>query len=235
VAAAIAADEPAAWHLRTSVGSCVAASTSELLAWLLGESLREGFPVPVAGGAAEMLATFATGAGPIWVIDIAALVPTPSGVARREALVAAEGLAAPAAAYPLAITLLPEASPRLVPTTSSLSSMLPSQDGHRQGHLVRPSGSWGREIQAGRSLTARIAAARAEGAAAAVRGIRTTKRAAERTPLWGVVRRRDGAWSSRESVSSRLAARYTTNPWLSTEAESFLDEAARVGNAVASS
>ncbi len=225
VSRAVRDDEPDAWHLDLGEQGCVAATASTLLAWLLAESIRAGFPTYVGAGATPRLAVFAEGPGAVTAVDLVGLVPTPAGLQRRLDFLAAPALAAPLAAYPLLLALVPEASPRLVPTSSAVDTLVPLGPRPRTGRLERPGSRRRRDIRAGRPLSQRLDGVRADTTAAAVRGLRSGKRAVAKTRLWGLVENRDREWSSRDAMASRLATAYPSNPWLSAAAHGFLDQA----------
>jgi len=208
-------------------GLLLGASLPAAIAWILAESLRNGFPAEVTHGHRAILRRFVPTEGlsdraPV-AVPLAALLPLPAGLAARSAIVG-RLVAVPLPVYPLVAMVLPECSAAMFPTDERLSALVADRSlGDRRGRL-EPLGMWA-------SWTV------------SVRNLATRPLSRPTRSLVGVFARRLAGW--RDGVAStrlgralvrngvdlgrvwsalRRASNVAANPWLTRANGSLLDQ-----------
>jgi hypothetical protein len=132
---------PDAVVIETTSGELVPASVAAVMAWIVSESLLQGFPAEVLHGHRSLLRRVVpVGSGECdgaaLLLPLSALLPLPAGLVARSR-VRGLPIGVPLAAYPLAAMVLPEHSPRMFPIDEALWSLLDDASvGDRCGRLV---------------------------------------------------------------------------------------------------
>lgn len=146
LAAAVGHARTDAVLLELHSGHVVSASLASTMAWVVAESLRQGFPGEVLHGHRSLLRRVLP-VGPERLDDVALLVPLamvlplPAGV-RARARARGFELGVPLAAYPLVAMVVPEHSAAMFPTVEPLGEfIIDTSTGDRCGRL-EPLGRW---------------------------------------------------------------------------------------------
>lgn len=226
VAAALRNDHPTAVRMEVVSGGYVACSLAAYLAWMVSQSVVAGFGRYVTYGLASSLAHFDVAEGDTPIAGLACILPVPAGLQQRAALLEFDQVAASLPLYPVLGMLLPELSPRIVPTTLGIDTSILGED--LRGHVV-PLSAWefrAEKLRRVMSHTPRSTAATATGHA--IYRIHRAKNALRDTGLVQLMMSRGLDYDSSRGLVRRLRIQHHSTPWISGISGRLLDEACMV-------